>query len=430
MKQVHLLYDVGLLATVPPSRRSGLCRMTEVVLQRLALCQEIVVWPCLWTKDKYLSQRLDELGLGDLKKRIIRLPLLRYHTDDIDWKRRFKGRLFSWWGRRKYASLWKRFDCLFGSYLRIPDVIYESGLPVISFVHDMIPIVHPEYSEPDFVLSYTRWMQAVQSDVLLCDSENSRSDFLKFRPDYPERQAHVVYLGVEEKFRPDSEDEARDFVCRRYGIPEKRYFFALSADSPRKNFMHLMEAFEQFSRRIRKQDIVLVIGGPKTRHLEAFLNKHPALRSRVILAGFIDDRDLPVLYAGAEAFIYPSLYEGFGLPPLEAMACGTPVICCDNSSLPEVCGDAAVYIDGKDICRTALALERVYASHRLRETMRKKGLARAELFSWDKTVRQICSFIINIGLSKRGKNDTKKAKNSIDYRYYRTGRRILGQISS
>ncbi len=422
MKQIRLLYDVGLLATVPSERRSGLCRMTEAVLQQLVQYPHLTVYPCLWTKDKFLLQRLDELGLSSLKERVIRLPLLRYHTDDADWKRRLKGRLFSVLGKRKYASTLSQFDGLFGSYLRIPDAIYQSDLPVFSYVHDMIPIVHPEYSDSKFSEAYRQWMQANQSDFLLFNSENSRKDFLKFRPDYPLEKTRVIYLGVDDRFQPDISQTKIQKLRRQYGISDKRYFLALSAESTRKNFTHLIEAFRQFLIRTQCQDIVLVIGGPKTKSLDSFLNQYPELRKQFVLTGFINDTDLPALYAGSEAFIYPSLYEGFGLPPLEAMACGTPVICCDNSSLPEVCGNAVVFIDGVTIFQTVSALEKVYQDSQFRQKLHQQGLIQAQKFSWEKTGEQICSCIIN-NLKKGKKNDSK---NSYDYGYYRSGRRISG----
>ena len=112
------------------------------------------------------------------------------------------------------------------------------------------------------------------------------------------------------------------------------------------------------------------------------------LEAHTIFTGYIPDEDLPAIYSGADLFVFPSLYEGFGLPPLEAMACGTPVVCSNAASLPEVVGDAAIMVDPYDVEGLAQAMRRVLADRDLQEDLRQRGLERAKLFSWEKTARE------------------------------------------
>lgn len=167
--------------------------------------------------------------------------------------------------------------------------------------------------------------------------------------------------------------------------------------SPRKNFVHLFRSFVKFLNQEKAKDISLVLSGPCRsgyNELDDNVRNAKVSKTKIVQTGYVDDADMAALYSGAEAFIYPSLYEGFGLPVLEAMQCGAPVICANNSSLPEVGGKAAVYIGGKDETETSQALQKIYADARLRQILSHKSIRQAKKFSWKKFVNEIQSIIL------------------------------------
>lgn len=187
----------------------------------------------------------------------------------------------------------------------------------------------------------------------------------------------VIPNGVDSQFHsavPEVVDELR----RRLALPE-RYVLSVGTLEPRKNLSRLLASWEHLPAELR--DVGLVLAGAKGRQFRsAGIEQLPA---GVHLTGYVEDADLPALYSGAEAFIYPSLYEGFGMPVLEAMSCGTPVICSRSTSLPEVAGDAALLVDPCDVECIADAISRLLTDAELRRAIRTRGLERARKFSWD-----------------------------------------------
>ena len=156
----------------------------------------------------------------------------------------------------------------------------------------------------------------------------------------------------------------------------------------RKNLRRLLEACELLWRAGEHRPLV-VVGARLRKHggINETLTR-PGLERRVVFTGYVPEADLPALYSAADLFVFPSLYEGFGLPPLEAMACGTPVVCSNSSSLPEVVGDAAVTVDPYDVEALAQAMHRVLSDANLRDELRAKGLARTAQFTWERTARE------------------------------------------
>ena len=255
-------------------------------------------------------------------------------------------------------------------------------------MHDLIPIKFPDYASVDFSPKYKKWIGNLKADKVICISASTKKDFLIERPDYDEQKVKVVYLAANKNFKPTSEPDIRE----KYGIKTKRYILTVSELTERKNFEHLVKAFLLFLTQTQAEDISLAIVGVKRAKYEALsklVKEQKEHQDKIILTGFVADEDMPALYSGAELFVYPSLYEGFGLPVLEAMQCGTAVVCNNNSSLPEVGGDAVKYISGRDEAETAEALQILYQSEKLRQTLETQGIARATLFDWQKTVDEI-----------------------------------------
>ena len=262
--------------------------------------------------------------------------------------------------------------------------------PVVSTIHDLAFEHLPE------TFNRRSWMQlrltvrrtARTAAHIITPSEFSRRDLIETYNIAPERIS-VTLEAAAPHFRPAPVETVAD-VKRRYGI-NGDYVLAVGSIQPRKNLVRLVRAYSDL-RRSRSQaklpQLVLVgkrawLYGETLRAVE-----QSGVRSDVIFTGYVPERDLPALYTGALCFAYPSYFEGFGLPPLEAMRCGTPVVAADRTSLPEVVGDAGLLVDPFDTGALSAALARLCEDERLRADLRARGLARAAAFTWRETARR------------------------------------------
>lgn len=216
-----------------------------------------------------------------------------------------------------------------------------------------------------------------RADHVIAVSEATKADLVELYGTPPEKIS-VVAHGVDPRFRPDHPPEAIAAVRQKYGLPDDLLVLTVGTMQPRKNHRRLVQAFG----RIKERSAVLVIAGGKGWDYEAVEAEAARLGDRVIFTGFVDEADLPALYASAAVFAYPALYEGFGLPPLEAMASGVPVLAANTSSLPEVVGGAGLLVDPIDVGEIAAALDNLLGDAVLRDTLRERGLARAGRFTW------------------------------------------------
>lgn len=268
-------------------------------------------------------------------------------------------------------------------------------------VHDLSFLRYPECFSPP-LLRYL--LSAVprsveRADLVLADSENTRDDLIELLGVPPER-IRVVYAGVEPEFAPSLQAEI-EAVRERYSI-QRPYLLGVGTLQPRKNFRRLIEAYHLL-RQERSIPHQLVIAGGRGWLYEPILEaiESHGLQEDVRLIGFVDDTDLPALYTGADLFAFPSLYEGFGIPVLEAMACGTPVVAADASSLPEVAGEAALLVSPTDIEALAEALWLGLDDSELRETLRARGWEQCRRFTWSASAQQLlASYTDLIGRSK------------------------------
>src|SRR5215475_4975315 len=257
--------------------------------------------------------------------------------------------------------------------------------PLVVTIHDLAFERMPETftRRGSFQLKLTVRRTAKKAARIATVSEYSRQDLLSIYKLSPEKVV-VTYNGVESIFTPQPSipNEAEE-VRRRFGI-SRDFLLAVGSLQPRKNLIRLIRAYARL--RSEREDFrpQLVIVGRK-------LWLASEIFDEVNLTGYVADEDLPALYRAARAFVYPSLFEGFGLPPLEAMACGTPVVTSDVSSMPEITGDAALLIDPNDEGALANALIEVVNNDRLRADLREKGIAQAKKFTWrdaaEKTLR-------------------------------------------
>lgn len=244
-----------------------------------------------------------------------------------------------------------------------------------------------------------------RADQLIAVSQSTRDELIRCYDLSPE-QISVIYSGVEPRFRPldvsNAEEEALLEQGRATFRLDRPFVLCVATIEPRKNLSTLVRAFAQFRRAHPESDAELLLAGGRgwlgQREKLTALIQAEGLGGNVRLLGFVDDDLLPALLNEARLLAYPSLHEGFGLPVLEALACGTPTITARNSSLPEAGGDAAYYIDqATDIAALAHALATVWYDATLRATMRERGLAHASQFTWQRTAQQALALYQRMG---------------------------------
>jgi glycosyltransferase involved in cell wall biosynthesis len=265
----------------------------------------------------------------------------------------------------------------------------EKRVTKLLVAYDLIPIISPEYCEKGIVGLITEFYQEIQNDwQVFAISECTKQDLLKYRPELDPENITILYLGADDKYKPDISSDAQKAVRAKYHLPaDKSYFLSVATLEIRKNLETTVKAFADFVNNNPDNDSLLVLTGMngwKLEKLKDELNKWPEIIERVIFTGFVDELDLPILYSDAVAFIYLSYYEGFGLPPLEAMSCGIPVISSNSSSLPEVVGDAGMLVAPTDYLGASEAFSSIANSEDLRGKLSTKSLMRAKLFSWQK----------------------------------------------
>ena len=261
-------------------------------------------------------------------------------------------------------------------------------------VHDLAFLFYPDAALPSLhhYLNVVVPRSVARADHLLADSHHTARD-LEHEWSVPPEKITVVQGAVDHAhFRPVQAASALAAVKARYNLGERPYILGLSKLEPRKNFTRLIQAFHQ-ARQEAGLPHRLVIGGGRGWLYESIFAtvQTLGLEDDVIFPGFIEDADLPALYSGAEFFAYPSLYEGFGLPIVEALACGTPVLTADNSCLPEAGGDAALYVNAEDVQSIAAGIVKLATNADLRESLGAAGLAQAAQFTWERSARQMLS---------------------------------------
>ncbi len=254
----------------------------------------------------------------------------------------------------------------------------RAALPVVLTVHDLCFFHHPEWFSRSRALYYRGVMAAGirRADHVIADSRATAADIIRFMGIPPSR-IDTVHLGVDARFQPTSLEEQKT-VRSIYELPE-RFFLFLGTIEPRKNLRRLIDAWLM----VRDSVPPLVIAGRS-----GWGNTTIPSEEGILRVGHIPQEHLPALYSAATAFVWPSLMEGFGLPPLEAMACGAPTLTSNTSSLPEVVGDAALQVDPLDNDALAVAMMRLAQDDALRACLREKGRTRATSFTWRATAQK------------------------------------------
>jgi len=266
-----------------------------------------------------------------------------------------------------------------------------SPCPVVVSIHDLsfehLPNTFTWRSRKQLRITVRR--TARQAAQVIALSEYARTDIVNTYQVSPDKTS-VIPLSASSHFRPITDEEELQRVRQTYGI-EGEYMLSVGAIQPRKNLGRLVAAYSHLREAKSEGKLPkLVLAGKCAWLYDETLRaiKELQLSDSIVLTGYVPESDLPALYSGALCFIYPSYFEGFGLPPLEAMQCGVPVIVGDRTSLPEVVGDAGIMVDPFDVKALAAAIEKVVSDSTLRAKLSLQGLARAKLFDWRETARQ------------------------------------------
>jgi glycosyltransferase involved in cell wall biosynthesis len=296
---------------------------------------------------------------------------------------------------REHVSLPLKLRRLGAQLLHSPHYVVPllCTTPSIVTIHDCIHLLFPQYLPNRMAWRYARFMMGHairRSALVLTVSEASRRDILAFYPDADPARLQVVPNAIDEALleEPDAEEMAR--VRERYQIRGRFVLYAGNI-KPHKNLERLVAAFGLLKQRAGLGDLKLLIIGDEINRFGYLRRSMEAagVRQDVRFFGFVPDTTLAALYRLASVFAFPSLYEGFGLPPLEAMACGTPVVTSRISSLPEVVGDAAVLVDPYSVEDIARGLQSVLEDEALRADLITRGRARAQQFSWERSAKAI-----------------------------------------
>jgi glycosyltransferase involved in cell wall biosynthesis len=366
---MHVAINAHLLAHTRSFRRAGVSHYIEQVLNHLGAIDQQNRYTI------YTTRGLDQAALGlpaNFHVRPSRLPTINPRVR-IPWEQFLAPLLL----RRIKADLFH------GTLNVVP---LACPVPSVVTVHDLAFIRFPQtfraYNRT--YLDFATRLTVRRAARILTVSEHTRREVIGLLGVPPERVV-VTPNAARAHFRPPA-PAAVSRLRARHNLPEQFVLYVGTLE-PRKNLTTLLEAFVEVA---RQSDAPLLIGGGKGWLYTSIFERLEALglRDRVRFVGYIEEDELPLWYAAATAFVFPSIYEGFGMPPLEAMACGTPVVTSNTSSLPEVVGDAGIMVDPYDASALATALIQVLRDAELRAELRVRGLQRAAQFTWSVTAER------------------------------------------
>jgi glycosyltransferase involved in cell wall biosynthesis len=279
-----------------------------------------------------------------------------------------------------------------------PDFVLPPTLPAtktVVTIHDLSFVHFPHFTMPGMLRYLNKWVPASvqRADHVIAVSEATRQDLIELYHTPPEKIS-VLYHGVGAEFMPINTTQ-QQAIRQKYNLSTQPYFISVGTIQPRKNYITLIKAFNQLPPEARALKPLLLIIGGRGWHDEATVAAMQA-QANIRWLGFVPDTDLPALYRAATALVYPSYYEGFGLPVLEAMVCGTPIISANTSALPEVVGQAGFLVDPHDWLGMAANMAELLLNKELYQRLSRASLAQATQFSWTTTAQQLLRLYQNL----------------------------------
>ncbi|MEM9542563.1 MAG: glycosyltransferase family 1 protein [Cyanobacteria bacterium P01_E01_bin.42] len=428
---MKVLYDISVLgcAQTNPLARTGVYRVVENVargLKALEECElsfcETLSFPVLQGCLAYLESNLEFRNIPLIHSNF----LIHFYLKYKDLERLVDNRIMtsntvddtlklSATANNLYQSLREVRKNLEREYIEsseVPedtDIFHATYYPLPQFVNnkkvtrflticDLIPILYPQFfgqeRPEDHIVYHALKSIDRDRDFIICISQATKNDVCNYLKIDPNR-VFVTYLAASPSiFYPCSDLQKIQSVKQSYGIPNGPYLLSLSTLEPRKNIISVIRSFIKIVREEKISDLCLVLVGNLGWNYEnifAEISQYPDVKNRIIITGRIADDDLAAVYSDALAFIYPSLYEGFGLPPLEAMQCGIPIIVSNTSSLPEVVGNAGITVEPQNIDSLCQSILQLYSDSALQKKLSQKSLDRAKNFCWEKCSRETFS---------------------------------------
>ena len=297
----------------------------------------------------------------------------------------------SFWhlGRAGIHTKRDRLDVFWSTFPILPFRM-PSRLLTIATVYDLVWVRFPEtMTKYNLLVHQLCAKRAItNADLIVVISRSTRDELIKTFG-VPEGRVRLVYPGVSERYKPMDSLDAAAYISTKYGVP-KSYMAAVGTIEPRKNLSLLVCALRILKSSGQLNCPLLIVGGNGWKNSHIWREIHAAeLTDDIRFLGYLPDEDLPYFYGGAQLFLFPSLYEGFGFPPVEAMACGTPVIASDAQCMPEVLGSVAILEPASSPERFATAIIRVLSNQSLRDQMKEQGIRRAQNYTWAKSARQL-----------------------------------------
>jgi glycosyltransferase involved in cell wall biosynthesis len=380
---MHIAINAHLLAHTNSFRRAGISHYVEQTLLQLAQIDRVNRYSV------YTTRGLDQHALGlppNFRVLPSRLPTINPRVR-IPWEQLVAPLLL----RRSRADLFH------GVHSVVP---IASPVPTVVTVHDLafIRFTQTFRAYNRAYLDFATRLSVRRAARVLVVSEHTKREVVGMLGVHPERVV-VTPNAVREHFRVPERAALEAFRVEK-GLPE-RFVLYVGTLEPRKNLTTLLDAYAQV---VKRHNVPLIVGGGKGWLYDAVFQRleQLGLREQVQFVGYIAEEELPLWYAAATVFVFPSIYEGFGMPPLEAMACGTPVIVSDSSSLPEVVGDAGLLAPPHDPVAFAEALDRVLADSALHQELRERGLVQATRFSWRTTAERTLAAYEAVAASSKG----------------------------
>lgn len=377
--KLNILYDATLIGHVTTSRtRRGIYFVVVNLLRELLSRDDVNVilyyHPDLVSSLDYFKEQVKELYPEH------KSPLIANE----------RGNLFNQ----------SEVDVVLNTWLWMPDFLNNIHVSKFLFVYDMMGLLQPGYE--DF-LRPGGWFQKICASIvptnfIITDSRSAKGDILKLFPDMRREQVGVSYLAADPtKFYHVSGSEREGFLSKIGLKPNDKYIFALCAIETRKNLLTNISAFVQFVEKHDIDNFYFIIGGANwdafAKTLDGYISKSPVLAKYIKRVGYVPDEDLPYYYSFSEWFVFTSQFEGFGLPALEAMMCGTPVVASNSTSLPEVCSNSAILVAPTSLESHVKAYENLWFDADLRNSYVAKSLVNARKYSWFQTAESIVSFI-------------------------------------